>query len=70
MVEAVSKLKQCVYPSKQKGKEAKLVFNNAVEELIQSAEHELMYLTMTNPRDQTIVKKATIQLGEGMKGIL
>ena len=42
VVEVFSKLKQCAYLSKEKGNEAEFVFNNAMEELIQLAKHELM----------------------------
>ena len=67
--EVVSKLKQRAYRFKRKGNEAQFVFNSSVEERIHSAKRELTKLTTPDPRDQTIVRKATLQLDEGLKAI-
>ena len=67
--EVVSKLKQRAYRFKRKGNEAQFVFNSSVEERIHSAKRELMKLTTPDPRDQTIVRKATLQLDDDLKAI-
>ena len=67
--EVVSKLKQRAYRFKQKGNEAQFAFNSSVEERIQSAKRELTKLTTADSKDQSSVRKATIQLDEGLKAI-